>query len=54
MGSKEEEQGRVIVIDTHSDVIGQLHGAVLVLIYQVDTVQVLKNKPSLTVGVNNF
>lgn len=29
---------------THSDVISQLHGAVLILICQVDTVQVLRKE----------
>lgn len=29
-------------VGTHSDVISQLHGALLVLICQVDTVQVLR------------
>lgn len=31
-------------VGTHSDVISQLHGAVLVLICQVDTVQVLRKE----------
>lgn len=29
-------------VDTHSDVISELHGAVLILICQVDAVQMLK------------
>lgn len=32
------------VVGTHSDVISQLHGAVLTLIGQVDTVQVLRKE----------
>lgn len=46
-----DEEECVIVTATHSDVISQLHGALLVLICQMDTVQVLENKLSLTVGV---
>lgn len=32
------------VVGTHSDVISQLHGAVLALISQVDAVQVLRRE----------